>query len=206
MEQFEGYIQRLDRQDWRWPRGQTREVAEKTKESSPGPDGAGYSCWAHAPDSWHQALDDLAEQICAEGEVPDFVARTVTVFIPKVEVAVEAISVPCTPSSVRPITLMNVSAKLMALIVNKELARVAELTVAVPQNGFVNGRVIGDNILGMDGAMTAASLLGGRRPAGIFWILRTLSRVCHIDGCCGFSVVWDYLRRCCGSWRPCTGT
>lgn len=90
-----------------------------------------------------------------------------TVYIPKAELLADAELVQTTAASLRPLTLMNTSEKLIALSVNAVLAEAAERTVAGPQCGFVAGRRLEDNVIGLDGALTAYSIDSSARPAAI---------------------------------------
>lgn len=158
-----------DLPDWEWERGRTKELASVVRDSAPGPDGLPYSFWAMAPDPMHAALDDCAEQLQSGGTLRSPLSDSVSVTIPKAEVSAEAELVPCTARTVRPITLMQTSAKLLALRANEALAAIAARSVAMQQQGFVPGRSIDDCIVGLDGAMTAASLQAGESAMTILF-------------------------------------
>lgn len=148
--------------DWIWPRGLTRDVVQSIRDSSPGSDGLTYSFWRVAPDVFHRTVDDLMELASSRDPFPIEMSHTTMVPIPKAEVEAEATSVRCTAPTIRPITLMRVSAKIGALVANQVLAPIASQSVAAPQRGFLAHRVIDEDILGLDGAMAVGSL----RPDG----------------------------------------
>lgn len=154
---------------WVWPVGRTREVAEGVRDSTPGADGLPYSFWQSAPGIFHDTLDALMIRATHGESFPSTVSTTTTTPIPKAEVGADADEVRWSAATVRPITLMRVSAKLGALVLNGELAQVAARSVAYPQRGFVAGRVIDDDVIGFDGAMTAASLRPNGHAAGILF-------------------------------------
>lgn len=108
-------------QDWSWPRSFIRGVAQGVQDSSPGSDGMPYSFWRMAPPIFHETVDELMEQASHGTPLPYAMSHTTTATIPKAEVEVEAASIRCTASTIRPITLMRVSSKLAALVANRAL-------------------------------------------------------------------------------------
>lgn len=84
--------------------------------------------------------------------------------IPKAEEGGQASQVGSSVSTARPIMLLRVSAKLLALVVNFGLA----LAVAL-QNDVLSDRAIDDGILGFDCPLTAASLHLGSEAHGLLF-------------------------------------
>lgn len=145
-------------QDWRWPVGRTQEIADGVKDSAPGTDGLPCSFWRAAPAIYHSTVDEIMGRASAGHPLPPEVSSTSTVTIPKAEIAAGASEVRRVASTIRPITLMRVTANLSALVVNSERGLVAARSVAAPQKGILADRNIDDVVLGLDGAMVTASL------------------------------------------------
>lgn len=64
---------------------------------------------------------------------------------------------------------MQSSAKLLALRANEALAAIAAQSVTTQQRGFVAGRCIDECVVGLDGAMTAASFTVNSKAMSILF-------------------------------------
>lgn len=133
--------------------------------------------------------------------LPDTRPSTTTTPIPKAEVHADTEEVRCTAATVRPITLMRLSAKLAGLVLNGELAPVASRSVAYPHHGFIVHMVIDDDILGFDRAMAIASLRPGGPAVGILFDFEVAM---DMVGFLRSSSVWRCHRICCSG--SCTTT
>lgn len=142
----------------RWPRGGLREVVASASDSSPGLDGIGDSFWESDPEVALSVIDDLAELTQDGVALLGTMRCSHTVFIPKASLAPAGEISRATAALQRPLTLINTSEKLVALTVSRELAPAAARAIAGPQCGFVQGRRIEDDIIGLDGCLTAYSI------------------------------------------------
>jgi hypothetical protein len=122
-------------------------VLEHCHDSAPGPDGIPYSAWSKAhPDI--KALFRAAYRDLELGALPPpGFNHSTMVFIPKGELEQDVIQVQRAPEAMRPITLSNTDAKLVAAILNNKLSQLASITVIGQQRGFVRGRGMVDNII-----------------------------------------------------------
>lgn len=78
-----------------------------------------------------------------------------TACIPKAELIADPDNVRPTSKTTRPLKMITTGEKLLALRVNEELAPLASRSVATPQRGFVAGRHIADDIVGLGGTMAS---------------------------------------------------
>lgn len=144
---------------WAWPRGTLSAVAERCTHSAPGPDGVPYAFWAQAPQEVLEILENASERMSRGIRPPAQLLDSLTIFIPKGEYAADLERVIRRINELRPITLMQTSAKLIAGVVNLELSDIAKRTIVDEQRGFVEGRTIGDNVIEMEGALYEYSQL-----------------------------------------------
>lgn len=166
---------------WEWARGEPRDIAAHSRDSAPGTDGLGYSFWAHAPDPALDLLDDIAVAARHRTPLPARLHQSRTVSIPKAELLADPDDVRLAADTLRPLCKITTGDKLIALVVNRALAPVAERTVAPPQKGFVSGRLTSEDIIGLDGAMAALSLLLGSRAAAVLF---DFANAFPVDFCC----------------------
>lgn len=150
--------------DWRWEDGQLGELAARLPKSHPGPDGLPYAFWAQAPPGGLRILDEAAQAMSQGAGAPEQMMRSFTLFLPTGEFGEEAGMMVREVADTRRITLMQTSLKLIATVCNRALACVAKRTVCGEQRGFVVDRVMGDNLVEVEGAMQELSITG-RTPA-----------------------------------------
>lgn len=141
MDWFLGFVpQDAGRTTWTWPVG-------RMPATGPGPDGLLYIFGAEASDHAVNSLDRLAIGASGGASFPDeFLPRVFPVFIQNGECATDDIRVIRRAKELRPITLMQSPAKLIAAVSKEELSDIAQRTVSPQQRGFVPGRVMPDNI------------------------------------------------------------
>lgn len=137
--------------DWAWEVGAWREALAGVPDSAPGPDGLCYSFWRNSPDEWASCVDALAESLSAGQLPPDWLLDSTTIFIPKGDASTTTDDLTLTASELRPITLMQTIAKIIAYQANPALSGVAKVSVASPQRGFVRHRNISENIVEFEG-------------------------------------------------------
>lgn len=109
-------------------------------DSAPGPDGL-RGCFYQR--SWSIIANDLHRAVMAffKGAIlPKFYTHTCLIMIPKVDH-------PQKFSDLRPISLCNVSSKIIAKILNARLANILPRIISKNQSGFVKGRAITESIL-----------------------------------------------------------
>ncbi|KAL0298003.1 UNVERIFIED_CONTAM: hypothetical protein Sangu_3166400 [Sesamum angustifolium] len=110
------------------------------KDSVAGPDGFSsvffQKCWDFIKNDIQEAVRDF---FCGTPMPRSFKATTI-VLIPKVES-------PQTWSDFRPITLCNVTNKILSKLLYKKLSLSLPNLISPSQSGFVTGRLISDNIL-----------------------------------------------------------
>ncbi|XP_027122245.1 uncharacterized protein [Coffea arabica] len=109
-------------------------------DSAPGPDGFGsgfyQACWEIVKDSLVAAIQDYFRG----GWLPKGVTSTLIVLIPKIQGATRW-------QEFRPISLCNVSSKIISKLVSNRLNQLLPQLISPWQSGFVLGRQIMDNIL-----------------------------------------------------------
>lgn len=71
--------------------------------------------------------------------------------MPKGQNAIDAIWIIRRSQELRPITLLQSSAKLISAVSNEELARVAQLTVSGQHRGLASGRHMSDHVIQVEG-------------------------------------------------------
>ncbi|KAG8379124.1 hypothetical protein BUALT_Bualt07G0055500 [Buddleja alternifolia] len=116
-------------------------VFEIILDSAAGPDSFSIffyqSCW----DFIAQEIFEVARDFfCGTPLPPRNVLATTIALIPIIES-------PSSWSNFRPISLCNVSNKILTKLLYKKLEKIRPSTISLSQNGFVPGCLIGDNIL-----------------------------------------------------------
>lgn len=122
----------------------TQEIKEAVfginANSVSGPDGFSshfyHSCWEIV----HTDIEDDVMDFFNGHDMPWSFTATTIILIPKTEH-------PCNWSEYRPISLCNVTNKIISKILNNRLAPLLSSLVAPTQSGFTRGRLISDNIL-----------------------------------------------------------
>lgn len=157
------------RTEWTWPSGTIRATAAALPTSAPGPDGLPYLFWVVAPAVAIDMLEDIARGMSAGRAPPSELLDSLTLFIPKGEYAEDIDRLIRTIVDLRPMTLMQTSAKVVASVANLELSTIAKTTVAGEQRGFIEGRNITDNVLEIEGSLFEFSQLLDALPAIILY-------------------------------------
>ncbi|XP_060182081.1 uncharacterized protein LOC132611714 [Lycium barbarum] len=110
-------------------------------DSSPGPDGLNGKFFQA---TWEIISNDLVNPIQSffSGGVflPKFFSHTCLVMIPKVEHSQQF-------SDLRPISLCNVTSKIISKIINSKMGPLLPKLISPNQSGFIKGKMISENIL-----------------------------------------------------------
>lgn len=145
---------------WAWPRGALRDITSRcTHTLFPWTRWRPLLLWAKAPRDTLDFLETTAERM-SQGISPSAqLFDSLTLFIPKGEFTAHLDRLIQRIHELRPLALMQTSAKLIACVVNAEMSDIAKRAVAGEQRGFVEGRSIGDNLLEMERALSEYSQL-----------------------------------------------
>lgn len=151
-----------------WPTGRISEIARKLPDSSPGPDGLSYTLWGYLPPAFATLLDRIAEDMTQDIAPPPQLLLSYTSQIPKAEHLddVDGLAIRAA-AALRPLMLMQTSAKLIAYVINEHLGQLAEHTVCGQQRGFIRNKDIADNIIELEGYMVTYSQAAGRCAVGL---------------------------------------
>ncbi|XP_073062068.1 uncharacterized protein [Primulina eburnea] len=109
-------------------------------DSVAGPDGFSSAFFQHCWEIVHQDVLDAVLDFFSGSPLPQSFTATTITLIPKVEGARAW-------SDYRPISLCNVTNKIISKLLYFRLRAVAERLISLNQSGFVPGRMISDNIL-----------------------------------------------------------
>lgn len=126
----------------KWPSEQeVRDVVFSINpESASGPDGYSslfyQTCWQIVGSDVLEAVIDFFQG----SQVPRGIAATMIILIPKKKN-------PSTWAEYRPISLCNVSNKIISKLIAKRMALLLPMVTAPNQSGFVKGRLLSDNVL-----------------------------------------------------------
>lgn len=96
---------------------------------------------------------------------PKELVDSLTLFIPRGEYASDIDRITRRIKELRPITLMQSSAKVIASIANVELARIAQEVVFHQKRGSIAGRHISDNLMEIEGGLYEFDQLLDALPA-----------------------------------------
>lgn len=118
----------------------TKIILSIDANSSPGPDGLSgmfyHKCWDIIAEDMHNAV----KAIFSGSTLTKFYTHTYIVMIPKVDH-------PQSFSYLGPISLCNVSSKIISKILNARLSSILPRIISRNQSGFIKGRTILENIL-----------------------------------------------------------
>ncbi|XP_019189720.1 PREDICTED: uncharacterized protein LOC109184127 [Ipomoea nil] len=146
MAAIRGRFPRLEQRDWRiFNRSVTKEefrkaVFDMSPWKAPGPDGLHAAFYQHAWDVVGDSKFELVRDAFTTGRIPEGVNDTLLVLIPKV-------TTPETVKQFRPISLCNVSYKVITKTITNRLKFILLKIIGPFQSSFVPGRQITDNIL-----------------------------------------------------------
>lgn len=104
--------------DWTRPAGHTRAGVRDSPHCA---GGLRCSFWRVSTRLYWEILDEAVVMATDGHRLPDTISCTMTMPIPKAEIQAGAEEVPCSASTIRPITVMRVSAKLSALLFSSGL-------------------------------------------------------------------------------------
>lgn len=146
--------------NWSWPRNRVSDVADAMPPSAPGPGGLRYSFLARAGPVATVSRrrrgggDSFGPAAAYHFSTPHSVEPERGIYRRHGQTQVRRKVI-----SLRPITLMQTSAKLLATVANEELSDVASRVVAGDQHGFTKGRNMEDNVIAFEGSTYAYSHL-----------------------------------------------
>jgi hypothetical protein len=121
--------------------------------SAPGPDGLSHSFWAAAPPAFQDVLFNLYLHLLNLGSLPDGFNHALFVFIPKAEQDEDCPHYLIrTASAMRPLSLSNADAKLIAAAISSPLQDFAAINIHPHQRGGIRGRQLVDNIIDVEAA------------------------------------------------------
>lgn len=109
-------------------------------DSAPGTDGLSSAFYQSAWEVIGQDLHKKVLSVFSGATLPKYFTHTCIVMIPKVQH-------PQKFSDLRPISLCNVSSKVISKVINNRLATILLRIISKNQSGFVKGRAITENIL-----------------------------------------------------------
>lgn len=146
----ENIVKDADFGHWEWPTGELAEVAARWGRSAPerrlGRTGVGQ----------HPRPD--RGRPCCRRRAARKLQRQLHSFLPKGEYQAGVVRLARKLAQLRPITLMQCSAKLIAAEASKALARYVATTVCGQQREFMNWRSISDNVVELGDGMVEHSM------------------------------------------------
>ncbi len=159
---------------WEISPGMLDNAIDVTGSSAPGPDGVPYGAWRSANKACREVLFRILDATLTRNtELPERFNHSHLIFIPKNTEVSDEMVIGHAAGDLRPLNLSNSDNKLVALALNGRLSELCQLTVAPPQRGFVAGRHLEDNLLGLEAAAISLSATNLKRSAAIFFDFRT---------------------------------
>ncbi|XP_019200243.1 PREDICTED: uncharacterized protein LOC109193865 [Ipomoea nil] len=143
---LEAHFPRLRHIDWAvFNREVTKEevheaVCDMKPFKAPGPDGLPAGFYQHTWDVTGDNIFAMVSQAFRHGQIPEGINDTLVALIPKVQV-------PDTIKQFRPISLCNVSYKILTKTITNRLKSILPRMVVPFQSSFVPGRQISDNVI-----------------------------------------------------------
>jgi hypothetical protein len=119
-------------------------ISSGNSAKAPGPDGLGYSAYKPFADVLAKPLARLFNRFLQGDDLPEHMKRGIITILYKGKGDVRRIE------NRRPITLLDVDYKIFSTIIASRLQEVAKLLISQPQNGFIRGRWILDNVVTMN--------------------------------------------------------
>lgn len=119
----ESIVQDAEFGPWEWPRGELSAVAARLGRSAPGPDRVPCQVWGVDDPELDGVLDAIAANLAAGQPPPPWLNERFVVTLPKGEYHEDDARTARTPRQLRPITLVQCSAKLNAAAANQALSR-----------------------------------------------------------------------------------
>lgn len=142
-------------------------AVQRVRSSARGPDGLRYDAWRVAGSCALRSLCALLWHFLAGAEVPVDLAVALLVFLPKGELAGDEVQVVRESAATRPLGLMNIDSKLVQHVVNRGLTRHVAQHAHPAQRGFVAGRQLVANAVGLDGEMRCLAMCGDIRRLAV---------------------------------------
>jgi hypothetical protein len=159
---------------WEISPGMLDNAIDVTGSSAPGPDGVPYGAWRSANKACREVLFRILDATLTRNtELPVHFNHSHLIFIPKNTEVSDEMVIGHSAGDLRPLNLSNSDNKLFSLALNGRLAALCQISVAPPQRGFVAGRHLEDNLLGLEAAAISLSATNLKRSAAIFFDFRT---------------------------------
>ena len=143
--------------NWHLPFDKFEEVLDGVGHSSPGPDGLPYGTWVGSCASRTHLHNLYLHLLEHPADLPLHFNLARMVFIPKEDCGEQEGIRAASAAKLRPITCSNTDAKIIALALNQPLGFLAQLLVSPMQRGFIQGRMLCDNIIELETSMLVNS-------------------------------------------------
>ena len=120
------------------------EILRHTRNSAPGPDGVPFAAYKATVDICAGLFSECLGDALAGDDLPDEMKESLLIFIPKCD---DFGDHTMKPGEVRPLSLGNTDAKVIASALNFGMSNIAQQIVHESQTGFLLGRSMSENIL-----------------------------------------------------------
>ena len=177
------------------------EIVRELPDSACGPDGVPYSAWKHASKDALKVLYRVYCSLFTEAQVAEDFNHSWLVLLAKGGHAEDDHIVARAAEDTRPVSLANSDSKICEIALNKPLANAMKQWACPEQRGFVEGRMIVDNVLEIDTygriCSIAASSNGKDTRSACPGDVSRLPAMLFSDFAAAFpSVAWGYLWMC----------
>ena len=130
--------------------GEFAQIVRELPDSACGPDGVPYSAWKHASDQALYVLYRLYCSLFIDARVAHDFNYSWLVLLAKGEQTDDDLIVARGAGDTIPVSLANSDSKICEIALNKPLAKAVEQGACLEQRGFVEGRMLVDNVLEID--------------------------------------------------------
>ena len=155
-----------------------RDMIRRTSDSGCGPDGIPYSAWKFASPTVQRTVYDWYLAWLGGHKLSDDANFALLALIPKqAEPTDHTMGMYRHPKNLRPLSLSNTDVKLLALSLNAVVSQALPAWARPEQRGFINDRMIIQNVLDVEASAAAAALrtslapgpLSLNNPAAVFY-------------------------------------
>ena len=173
------------------------EMIRELPDSACGPDGIPYAAWRHAPTHALRILYHLYCSLFTNAEVADDFNYSWLVLLAKGEHEEDDQIVARMADDTRPVSLANSDSKICESALNKPLARAVGTWAASEQRGFLQDRMMVDNVIEMDTYGRIISLYTEQHPGTKTSNDIGRAVMAFFDFAMAFpSVAWTYMWMC----------
>lgn len=127
-------------------------LCARAPRSAPGPDGVPNVCWAFGESAGLRLLYELHQAVIRGDAVPYFFKEVWMAPTPKAPAGMDHPHA-VLPAGLRPLTLSSTTQKVLAKVLDAPLGAVARSLVHGALRGFVRGRKMSSNIVGLEASM-----------------------------------------------------